>query len=246
MRRVGAANESYGAGITAGARGDEYGACSGNVSFDTCGTNDARRHGPAVRVRWGRWAWLDEGTAVYGQDDPGGFQDAVERAFARGNVLSVREITAYPGEPQKVDLFYGEGWSLVSYLVGTYGEAKFAQLFAEVKGGERIDGALEAVYGFDQDGLEDEWREANDLPARETPEPNPQESDAPSTAANRDDGGSSVVLILVIAGIILVLAPGCFGGIFSLASCRAHHDAPLRQELQDLVDTTSGRSIGAR
>ncbi|MEO6198221.1 MAG: peptidase MA family metallohydrolase [Dehalococcoidia bacterium] len=185
----------------------------GNVSFDTL------RHEltHVVTAQAGESAlgtlpaWLDEGTAVYGQDDPGGFQDAVERAFARGNVLSVREITAYPGDPQKVDLFYGEGWSLVSYLVETYGEAKFAQLFAEVKSGERIDGALETVYGFDQDGLEDEWREANDLPARETQEPESQETDAPSVVPKTDDGGSSIVMILIIVGIILTLAAGVGG-----------------------------------
>ena len=50
-------------------------------------------------------AWLDEGTAVYGQEDPGGFEGAINRAVDRGNVLSVRSITSYPGDPAKVDLF---------------------------------------------------------------------------------------------------------------------------------------------
>lgn len=154
-------------------------------------------------------AWLDEGTAVYGQDDPGGFKSAVDRAIDRGNVLSVREISAYPGDPEKVGLFYGQGWSLVSYLVDTYGEPKFGNLFAIIKAGNRIDDALETVYGFDQDGLEDEWREANDLPPRETPEPAPQDSDAPSSASqDDDDGGSDIATILIIALVILALAGG--------------------------------------
>jgi hypothetical protein len=154
-------------------------------------------------------AWLDEGTAVYGQENPGGFKSAVDRAFDRGNVLSVREISAYPGDPDKVSLFYGEGWSLVSYLNDTYGEEQFAQIFAEVKSGKRIDSALEEVYGFDQDGLEDEWREANDLPPRETPEPDPQESDAPSSVSqDNDDSGTDIVTILIIALVILALAGG--------------------------------------
>src|SRR3990170_3141189 len=83
-------------------------------------------------------AWLDEGTAVYGQSNP--------------------EV-------------YGDAWSLVSYLVDTYGPEKFARLFAEIKGGKRTDQALTAVYGFDQDGLEDEWRASLGLPPRETPPP---------------------------------------------------------------------------
>ncbi|MCI0814809.1 MAG: hypothetical protein J4N71_07030, partial [Chloroflexi bacterium] len=60
-------------------------------------------------------AWLDEGAAVYGQSHPGGFGSAIEGAISRGNVLSVREVSSYPGDPDKVNLFYGQGWSLVSY-----------------------------------------------------------------------------------------------------------------------------------
>ena len=94
-------------------------------------------------------AWLDEGTAVYSQDDPGGFEDAIDAAIDRGNVLSVRSITSPAGDPAKVGLFYGQSWSLVSYLNEEYGQEKFAQLFAEIKTGKRIDSALEVVYGFD-------------------------------------------------------------------------------------------------
>jgi hypothetical protein len=185
----------------------------GNVSFDTL------RHEltHVVTAEAGESAlgtlpaWLDEGTAVYGQDDPGGFEDAINRAIARGNVLSVREISAYPGDPQKVDLFYGEAWSLVRYLNDTYGAERFAHLFHEVKGGSRIDEALETVYGFDQDGLEDEWREANDLPARETEAPEPQETERPSEAQAGDDGGGASTLTIVVIGLMALLLAGVVG-----------------------------------
>ncbi len=189
----------------------------GNVSFDTL------RHEltHVVTAEAGESAlgtlpaWLDEGTAVYGQNDPEGFRDAVERAFDRGNILSVREITAYPGDPDKVELFYGEGWGLVSYLVDTYGEEKFAELFAAVKSGKRIDSALEAVYGFDQDGLEDEWRDAHGLPARETPAPTPEETDQPAQATEDDNGGGSSALLIVgiAVGILALAALVAAGGI---------------------------------
>ena len=91
-------------------------------------------------------AWLDEGTAVYAQGDPEGFGDAVERAIDRGNVFSVRSITSYPGDPDKVNLFYGQSWSLVSFLIDTYGEEKFARLFTEIKDGKQTENAhLRAV-----------------------------------------------------------------------------------------------------
>ena len=155
-------------------------------------------------------AWLDEGSAVYAQNDPGGFGDSIDAAINRGNVLSLPSITSSPGDPDKVGLFYGQAWHTVSYLIDTYGEEKFAQLFAEIKTGKRIDSALEAVYGFDQNGLEDEWREANDLPPRETPEPAAQDEPTESTNGNpsttsEDDGGTSTgTLIAILAGTIIL------------------------------------------
>lgn len=157
-------------------------------------------------------AWLDEGTAVYGQLDPGGFGEAVERAISRGNVLSLREISAYPGDPDKVNLFYGQSWSVVDYLVETYGEEQFARLFAEIKAGKRIDSALEAVYGFDQDGLDAEWREANGLPPREAPEP-VQDDEPQQPSGDRSGGSSGDVIIGGVIAVLLLAALVGAGGV---------------------------------
>lgn len=155
-------------------------------------------------------AWLDEGTAVYGQDDPGGFRDAIEQAIRQDNLLSVRAISAYPGDPNYVEIFYGQAWSLVSYLIDTYGADKFAQLYAEIGSGKRIGNALNATYGFDEDGLDAEWREANGLPARETPAPTEQ----PTSSSNDGDSGTSTTVILLIgAGILAAAALVGVGGI---------------------------------
>lgn len=162
-------------------------------------------------------AWLDEGTAVYSQQDPGGYKAALDRAVARGNVLSIRAITSYPGDPAKVELFYGEAWSVVSFLNEQYGPERFAQLFAEIKKGKRIDSALESVYGFDQDGLEDEWRAFMGLPARVTPVPTtpgasatPRQtlgpSPAPGAGAGGGDGTSAGTIAALAAGVIALAA----------------------------------------
>ena len=160
-------------------------------------------------------AWLDEGTAVFSQKDPGGFEDAIKSAIDRGNVLSVRSITSSPGDPSKVNLFYGQSWHLVKYLVDTYSEGKFADLFATIKTGKRIDRALEVVYGIDQDGLEDEWRAANGLPAREKPAPTPPAQDKPtdtpdaadgSNPSASEDGGTSSGTVIILAVATLALA----------------------------------------
>lgn len=162
-------------------------------------------------------AWLDEGTAVYGQSNAGGFGSAVAGAINRGSVLSVREVSSYPGDPEKVNLFYGQGWSLVSYLIDEYGAEQFAALFAEVKSGKRIESALVAVYGFGQDGLEDEWRAANDLPPRETPAAaEPDQPDQPDDVAplEEDDDGSSLALAIGLAIAVIAVATAVgLGGV---------------------------------
>jgi len=157
-------------------------------------------------------AWLDEGTAVYGQDDPEEFGDAVQRAVDRGNVLSVRSITSYQGDPDKVNLFYGQSWALVSFLIDTYGQEKFAQLFAEIKSGKSTDAAMEAVYGFDQDGLDNEWRASVGLPPREgtdggqEPSPTFPASNGGNSSANEDGGGPSAGLLIGLGAAILAAA----------------------------------------
>ncbi len=187
----------------------------GNVSFDTL------RHELAHVVTavagesaFGELpAWVDEGTAVYSQTGPGGFGAAIQRAIDRGNVLSVQSITSYPGDPNKVTLFYGQSWSLVSHLIETYGAEQYAALFAEVKSGKRMDEALDTVYGFDQGGLEDEWRAANGLPPRTTEapdgdDPQPQATDEPDPGNSlpTDDGGTSAGTIILIVAVVAVLA----------------------------------------
>ena len=166
-------------------------------------------------------AWLDEGTAVYAQGDPEGFRGAVERAIDRGNVFSVRSITSYQGDPSKVNLFYGQSWSLVNFLIDTYGGEQFAQLFAEIKGGVTTDAALETVYGFDQDGLENEWRASVGLPPREETAPEGEEpvptlppsrgdeTGSPATAED-GDGTSAGVIIGLLLGILAVAAAIAF------------------------------------
>jgi len=131
--------------------------------------------------------WLDEGTAMYAQSEPGeGYTSALERAVKRDSLLSVRSMTAPSGDPSKVGLFYGQAWSLVDFLIESHGPTKFAELFATFKEGSTVDKALLKVYGFDQDGLEDAWRASLGLPPRERPIPGEeQESEVQPTPAEQ-------------------------------------------------------------
>ncbi|HWO93956.1 MAG TPA: peptidase MA family metallohydrolase [Dehalococcoidia bacterium] len=116
-------------------------------------------------------AWLDEGTAVYAQDNVDfGYLTAYENAVESDSLLSLRAMSSPTGNPENVNLFYGQSYAFVRYLVDTYGEERFAQLFATFKAGARVDEALQDVYGKDLLELENEWRAALGLPPRSVEE----------------------------------------------------------------------------
>jgi hypothetical protein len=104
-------------------------------------------------------SWLDEGTAVYMQQDPGpGYRAGLGAAILNDRVLTLRSMQSAASRPGEVDVFYGQAWSTVKYLVDEYGQPKFAQLFRTIHGGARPDDALQQVYGLNQDTLYNAWR----------------------------------------------------------------------------------------
>lgn len=170
-------------------------------------------------------AWLDEGTATYAQS---GLLSNEKRALASAiesdDVLSLRSMSSasLSRTSVNVSLFYGQSWSVVSFLIDKYGEAKFAQLFATFKEGSTVDKAFEQVYGFDLDGLENAWRESVGLPAREasgqqgqaTPVPQltPFEGNGgpPEEQAGGGDGFPIAAVAAIAAAAVLVVAAGSF------------------------------------
>ncbi|MYD66013.1 MAG: hypothetical protein F4X26_08585 [Chloroflexi bacterium] len=115
--------------------------------------------GPVSRIP----SWLDEGTAVYMQRSPRPYSQAIAFRIQTDNTLRLRNMDSPANDPAQVDLFYGQSWSTVTYLLETYGEQAFADLYRHVREGSTMDKALEAVYGFDQDVLYNLWREDNGL-----------------------------------------------------------------------------------
>jgi hypothetical protein len=105
-------------------------------------------------------SWIDEGTAVYSQKDPGGYKPAIERAIKADGTTRLRSMAAPTNQPGQVDIFYGQSWATVKFMVDTYGKDKFAAVFKSVKDGSPIDEALEKNIGVDQDGLYNAWRKS--------------------------------------------------------------------------------------
>jgi len=104
-------------------------------------------------------AWLDEGTATYSETDWRARRGAaLNFAIETDQLFSVRGLTSPANEPGRVDIFYGQSGDIVTYLITTFGEDAFADLFTVFKGGSTVDNALGEVYGLDRDGLTNAYR----------------------------------------------------------------------------------------
>ncbi len=103
-------------------------------------------------------SWLDEGTAVYGQSTPGsGFTGAFDAAAKSNRLIPFAQMASLVSDARLVDLFYGQSYTMVKYLIDKSGPAQFAKLYATIKQGNRFDEALKQVYGFDTSGFEKEF-----------------------------------------------------------------------------------------
>ncbi|MBI2853059.1 MAG: hypothetical protein HYX84_08200 [Chloroflexi bacterium] len=123
-------------------------------------------------------SWLNEGLAEYGNVNPGaGFDVVLSQAISSGQLVPLRNMGTIPGTSREIFLVYAQGRAVVKFLVDTHGADKLRALFVEFRKGQRIDAALQAVYGFDQDGLDNEWRRSQGLPPVE---PSQQVGPAPS------------------------------------------------------------------
>ena len=113
--------------------------------------------------------WVKEGLAVYSEGKLDASSAAqLQAAIDEDTLLSVRSLSGGFSEvPGRAYLSYSESYSLVKFLVETYGRDKMTGLLLQLKDGVPIDDALTAVYGFDVGGLEDAWRAAIGAKPRE-------------------------------------------------------------------------------
>ena len=105
--------------------------------------------------------WIDEGLAMVTEGPLDlYFQDILQDAVDDNTLLSVRELgQIFSADPDLARLSYAQSFSLVTYLLETYGGEPMLQILDHFRAGEREDTALEEVYGFDRDGLEILWRD---------------------------------------------------------------------------------------
>ena len=104
-------------------------------------------------------AWLNEGLAEFGNVAPSeSYDNALLYGIYTRRVKPLAYLTRFAGDPDDVVISYGQSRSVVSYLINTYGETMMAELMAQLDHTFSLDQAMKQVYGFDQDGLDTEWR----------------------------------------------------------------------------------------
>lgn len=213
------------------------------LASGTLGAQDTARHEIAhLFVNWSAGSnvptWLNEGMAVWSQNDPGReYLGSLERAIRNDSLLLLRGLDSFPGKSDETILAYGESYSVVKYLVDTYGGGKMRQLFEAMKGGEGASAGLQRVYGLNVDEIDARWRQSVGAKARasyETSVPTPvtlgeiQSIDSPVQAP----GGQTLpaagqqgqqlppfMLALIAAGAALLLLVGG-AAVFTLARRR--------------------------
>ena len=104
--------------------------------------------------------WLNEGIAMYGE---GGLQPAqqalLDQAKTTDQLPTLRSLTsAFSAEDTRANLSYAEAYGVTDFLIKTYGRDKMTSLLLDLRDGQTADQALQAVYGFNVDGLEAAWR----------------------------------------------------------------------------------------
>jgi hypothetical protein len=129
--------------------------------------------------------WLNEGLAMYAEGKlPSGNQSALEAGIRADTLLSIRSMSSYTGQASQVDLFYGEAYSIVDYMLKTYGRDKMQRLLGVFAEGTLQEEALQRAYGLGLDDLDNGWRASLGLKPR---------SGAASGATSRATSAAEVV-----------------------------------------------------
>jgi hypothetical protein len=105
--------------------------------------------------------WLDEGLAMRTEGALGPeFTTYLSKAIAEDSLISVQSLcspfSAFAGEAY---LSYAQSYSLVEFLISSYGRDKMLELLNTFRQGSGYDSALESVYSFDMDELDSLWRD---------------------------------------------------------------------------------------
>ncbi|MFH1084906.1 MAG: peptidase MA family metallohydrolase [Chloroflexota bacterium] len=149
--------------------------------------------------------WLDEGLAMYAEAElPRDNRQALDQAVRNDVLLSVRSMTSYAGKAELVDLYYGQAYSIVAFMLNEFGRDQMTALLSAFAEGVPQEDALQRTYGFGLDELDTRWRASLGLgPRRPRTSQNPL-ADAVSQASRRPRAGG----VCSATGVALLPAVG--------------------------------------
>ncbi|MEM7113107.1 MAG: peptidase MA family metallohydrolase [Chloroflexota bacterium] len=118
-----------------------------------------------------RPTWLEEGLAVFAEGEPEqDLLDTIATGIEENSFEPVRSLNgAFSAHGPAAGIAYNQSYSVVAFLLETYGQDKMQALIEILAEGEDYDEALEAVYGFNVDGLELAWRASIGAEPRQIP-----------------------------------------------------------------------------
>ena len=148
--------------------------------------------------------WLDEGLAMDAEGElRSDLKALLYNAIAHDTLFSVRTLaSSFPADPDEARLSYAESYSLVQFLIDSYGSDSILALLDVFKEGSTYDEALLEVYSFDMDGLNTLWRESLGL----GPQPSPIPAETVSDITLPYIALIAIVVILGILTIYLALS----------------------------------------
>ena len=165
--------------------------------------------------------WLDEGLAMYAEGElPRGNQRALEQAIGDDALLSIQTLTSYSGLADEVDLFYGEAYSIVEFMLDTYDREAMRDLLGQFAEGKRQEDALQTVLGFGLDELDLQWRTSLGLGARSSPD---EIADSSSGTATTSKSGEEDIDLC--AGPLAWLSAPMAGLLFAVGRRKKQTDA---------------------
>ena len=103
-------------------------------------------------------AWLNEGLAMYFEAGAERRAPTLAQAVRGGELLRLRAMNSVPGRPEVVRAFYAQSWSIVKYMIDTYGTERMASAISDVSAGTPFDHAFQQAYGISLEQLEARWR----------------------------------------------------------------------------------------
>ena len=131
--------------------------------------------------------WLNEGLAEYGNIDQTDDYDAALRyGIYTRRIRPLWYLRTFTGEPEDILIAYGQGKSVVNFMVRKWGEHRISELFDVVRQTQDIDAALMRVYGVDQHGMDTAWRLSLGL----DPLPSPEELESRLQEPEEGESGS--------------------------------------------------------